>query len=147
MTRLAWCRCTCGSSPALGDNGDHVDMIIGEVKEGRAELNRGATRPAVLRAALLRFGCCSEEQVPAVVDRLLERGHAVTSCSHRVRLVAFGSYPGEHGNHDTILLGHVIGFLESYIQSHWALLRHAQFKDSTFNLLVTLQKARQSHQE
>lgn len=37
---------------------DRVDMLIGEVKEGRAEINRAARDPEVLRAVLVRFGCC-----------------------------------------------------------------------------------------
>jgi hypothetical protein len=46
---------------ALGSLTEQADMIIGEVKEGRAELNQGAKDPAVLRAALTRFGCCEGE--------------------------------------------------------------------------------------
>jgi hypothetical protein len=41
--------------PALGQRSDRSDMIVAEVKEGRAELNRAARDPAVLRAALVRF--------------------------------------------------------------------------------------------
>ena len=128
--------------PALGDHHRQVDMIIGEVKEGRADLNRGATRPAVLRGALARFGCCAAEELPPIVEELLRRGHATTACGHRVRLVAFGSYPSERGPYDTILLGQIVDFLEEYIEANWALVGQAQFKDPAFNLLVTLRKAR-----
>lgn len=128
--------------PALGDDHGQVDMIIGEVKEGRADLNRGATRTAVLRGALARFGCCATDELPAVVEELLRRGHATTACGHRVRLVAFGSYLSNRGPYDTILLGQVIDFLDDYIQANWALVGQAQFKDPAFNLLVTLRKAR-----
>lgn len=44
--------------PELGCAAEQADMLIGEVKEGRAELNRGAREPAVLRAVLTRFRCC-----------------------------------------------------------------------------------------
>jgi len=50
--------------PALGVRGDHPDMLIGEVKEGRAELNGAATDAAVLRAVLTRFGCCPPRSTP-----------------------------------------------------------------------------------
>ena len=49
------------SDPALGASDDRVDMIVGEVKEGRAELNRGARDPRVLEAVLTRFGCARSQ--------------------------------------------------------------------------------------
>src|SRR5262245_36798390 len=64
--------------PRLGGFGNEADMLIGEVKEGRAELNAAARDPAVLRAVLTRFGCCQPEHVPSVVDVLLKKGHART---------------------------------------------------------------------
>src|SRR5690349_12005948 len=60
--------------PLLGGVSDQADMLIGEVKEGRAELNASARDPLVLRAALSRFGCCSTEHVPEVVQALLQNG-------------------------------------------------------------------------
>lgn len=42
--------------PALGIPADRADMIIGEVKEGRAVLNDAATVAGVLRAVLVAFG-------------------------------------------------------------------------------------------
>jgi hypothetical protein len=53
---------------ALGLDAAHVDMIIGEVKVGAAELNRAATDPAVLRSALMRFGCCERQETARVKD-------------------------------------------------------------------------------
>lgn len=44
--------------PAFGIGGAQADMLIGEVKEGRAELNPAALDPDVLQVALTRFGCC-----------------------------------------------------------------------------------------
>jgi hypothetical protein len=130
--------------PALGSVGESADMIIGEVKEGRAELNQGARDPAVLRAALTRFGCCSAGHVRQVVEALLRKGHAKTPCGHRVRLVAFGSTIERNGNqkYAAVSFGHVVGFLQDYIQQHWEALRHTQFKDSTLGFLLTLEKAR-----
>ena len=56
----------------LGGKPDEADMLIGEVKEGHAELNAVARDPAVLRAALTRFGCCRPQEVSAVVHTLLQ---------------------------------------------------------------------------
>jgi hypothetical protein len=130
--------------PRLGPPADEVDMIIGEVKEGRATLNRGAADADVLRGALLRFGCCSADDIPDVVEELLHRGKARTHCGHRVRLVAFGSYAVPDARHQTILLGDILDFLQGYIRANWALIKNAQFKDPAFNLLTVIEKARRA---
>lgn len=119
------------------------DMIIGEVKEGRAELNRGARNSKVVAAVLARFGCCSADTVAGVVETLLRDGHAVTGTDHRVRLIAFGSLNSDGNNKpfESIELGHVIAYLQSYLREHWEVLRHAQFKHPAFGFLMTLEKA------
>lgn len=64
--------------PLLGRPGEMADMLVGEVKEGRARLNPAARDPAVLRAALVRFGCCTEAEAPRIVSDLARRGEATT---------------------------------------------------------------------
>lgn len=129
--------------PELGAPADAADMVIGEVKEGRAELNPATRDPEVLRVALARFGCCPLERTAEAVDALLRRGHATLPNGHRVRMVAFGTEKG--GPRRTIdrrvTLGHVTEYLRSYLHEHWAVLRHAQFKDPALGFLVTLVKA------
>ena len=49
--------------PALAVDPDRVDIIIAEVKEGKAELNASARDPKVLRAALNRFGAVPEDRI------------------------------------------------------------------------------------
>ena len=131
--------------PKLCSVGDRTDMIIGEVKEGRAELNKAARDPVVLKTVLTRFGCCSPSHVPDVVQTLLQKGHAQTNSGHHVRLVAFGSTTGNGGGprHTVISLGHITEFLHEYIQQYWHILHHADFKDPAFGFLVMLEKARQ----
>ena len=63
--------------PILAAPDDAVDMLVGEVKEGRAELNPASHDPAVLSTVLARFGCCSLEETGPVVDALLRRVLAV----------------------------------------------------------------------
>ncbi|MDV3294815.1 MAG: hypothetical protein LOY01_03225 [Brachybacterium paraconglomeratum] len=132
--------------PALALVEGLVDMLIGEVKEGRAELNAAATNPAVLRAALLRFGCCGADEAVAAVDQLQRRGTAVLSAGHRVRLVAFGSTaPGAgHPRHLTITLAHVVEFLTAYVRREWDVLRHTDSKDPALGMLMLLEKARRT---
>lgn len=139
---------TFAPDPQLGGVSDEADMLIGEVKEGRAELNAAARDPAVLRAALTRFGCCAPDHVPAVVEALLQHGRAHTHCGHLVRLIAFGSLPplSNGGKYAVISLGHVHEFLEGYIHEHWDVLCHAQFKDLAFAFEVILEKARRGQE-
>jgi hypothetical protein len=117
-------------------------MMIGEVKEGRAELNRAARDPQVLRAVLVSFGCCAEQHVASVVERLLRNGVTSLPSGHQVRLAAFGSTveAGSHGYH-AMELGHVVKFLQQYLRDYWDVLRHAQFKHPAFGFLMTLEKA------
>lgn len=130
--------------PELGVPPEIADMLIGEVKEGRAEFNTATRDPDVLKAALVRFGCCSDERVDGTVDRLLRDGHATLPNGHRIRMVAFGARVGDvdRPGATTVSLGHVAEFLRSYLSDHWDVLRHAQFKDPTLGLLMVLEKAR-----
>ena len=130
--------------PALGIDGDNADMLIGEVKEGHAELNRNARNPDVLRTVLARFGCCSMRSVDATVQQLINTGKSVTHSGHRVRLIAFGSSSGRppRGGYSTLTLGHIISFIEEYLDQHWKVLRHAQFKHPALGLFMVLKKAR-----
>jgi hypothetical protein len=130
--------------PELGASDDRVDMILGEVKEGRAELNRGARNPHVLKAVLTRFGCCSAADAPAVVDNLLQKGVSELPHGHRARLVAFGTQaPGALGYRcQVILLSQVVWFAQEFLRENWDILRHAPTKDMTLGLLTVLEKIR-----
>jgi hypothetical protein len=117
-------------------------MLIGEVKEGKAEMNEAAREPAVLQAALTRFGCCQHCHVYDIVQQILQKGRATTNCGHRVRMVAFGASPGHLGRprYDVVSLEHIYCFLTDYIYQHWEVLHQAQFKDQIFGFLVMLER-------
>ena len=132
---------------ALSVSGDEADMIIGEVKEGRAELNKNAINPNVLRIVLARFGCCSIEQVDPVVDQLISKGKASTHDGHHIRLVAFGSIDTKDQPYEVITIGHIIQFIENYLFEHWAVLRNTQFKHPALGLFMVMQKARMNMKE
>jgi hypothetical protein len=130
---------------ALGMGGDHPDMLIGEVKEGRAELNGTATDAAVFRAVLTRFGCCPPDAVGAAVERLQHRGHAPLPGGHEVRLVAFGSsletgHAG--GRYFRMTLGDILEFVEGFLRRHWESLRVAESKDPALGFLLLREKAK-----
>ena len=128
--------------PVLGASPLEPDMIIGEVKEGRATLNAAATDPAVLRAVFARFGCCEPSQSPALVDTLLLTGSAVLPNQHRVRLVAFGGTVADSPGRPfhAVSLGHVARSIQDHIRSNWGVLRYSDHKDPAFGFLVMLEK-------
>lgn len=135
--------------PELGCPSQQGDMLIGEVKEGHANLNQGARDPAVLEAVLTRFGCCRPSRVSGTVKNLMRDGRANTDCGHMVHLVAFGSLPpaSKIPPCRVITLGHVERFLTDYIREHWEIVRQIQFKELAFGFLLLLEKARQGLQE
>lgn len=127
----------------LGVASGAIDMIIGEVKEGRVGINSGIRDPAVLKVVVSRFGN-SDEEDDRVVQALLNSGNAILQNGYVVRLIAFGAFPpGQPVPPCRIIsLGHVLNFLQAYVRKHWAILRHLQFKDPAFGFLMTLEKAR-----
>jgi hypothetical protein len=131
--------------PTLGVGRDQADMVIGEVKEGRAELNQGTTDRDVLRAALTRFGCCPADDVGGEVDALMRHGRATTPVGHCIRLVAFGSMaPDGSHKYEVILLGHIVRFLREYMNEHWEVLHASESKDPALGFLMTVEKALRS---
>jgi hypothetical protein len=129
--------------PALGVATDQADMIIGEVKEGRAELNKAASQPEVLATALTRFGCCPHSHAAPLALDLLRHGSVATAAGHRVRLVAFGSLPPAHrsAEYAVFVLSQVIEYLRSYMSRHWDRLQSSESKDPGLGFLMTLEKA------
>ena len=133
-----------GPDPMLRVCGDRPDMLIGEVKEGRAVLNAAATNPGVVRAALLRFGCCGPHDLEPTVRRLLERGTADLANGHRVRLVAFGTGMPDRVHHRylVITLGRCLEYLTAYVRDNWDVVRHTESKDPALGMLMLLEKIR-----
>ncbi|HWS70461.1 MAG TPA: hypothetical protein VN605_00025 [Thermoanaerobaculia bacterium] len=127
----------------LGVAADTIDMIIGEVKEGRVGINSGIRDAEVLKAVISRFGNTAEED-DRVMQDLINTGMATLQSGYSVRLIAFGAFPpGSPVPPCRIIsLGHVLNFLQTYVRKHWSMLRHLQFKDPAFGFLMTLEKAR-----
>ena len=129
--------------PVLGAPGEASDMIIGEVKEGRAAVNAAARDPRVLRAVLVAFGCCTPDEAPALAARIAQEGRARLPGGHEVRLVAFGGQDGAAAGPGVtvISLGHVVEQIREYLRQHWEIVRHMDAKDPAFGFLLTLEKA------
>src|SRR5690606_35268337 len=136
-------RPTQAADELLGAPDDRIDLLVCEVKEGRAELNQGARDPDVIAAALTRFGCCPADAIDAVVQHVLNKGRAIMPGGHQVRLIAFGTTVEPEYVHgfQAVTLGHVVRFLREYLRDHWDVLRQVQTKDPAMGLLMTLEKA------
>ena len=127
---------------ALRVSPDQADMLIGEVKEGRAVLNEAASDPAVLRTVLTTFGCCARAESARIADTLLREGQALLPNGHRVRTTIFASLTAEaDARYLVISLSHVVQFLRAYIDEHWEVVRQAEAKDPAFGFLLMMAKA------
>lgn len=127
--------------PDLGASLDQADMIIGEVKAGRARFNPAASNPLVVAAGLARFGCCSPAAAKDLAYQLIRRGHAKTAHGHTVRMVAFGSRTDQATRWHSVSLKHIVCFLTDHLREHWTELKYADFKNPALSLLALFEKS------
>lgn len=130
--------------PALHLVADCVDVIIGEVKQGPAELNPGILDHAVLHSMLRRVAWVYDDgDVEPVVIGLQDGGTHFSEARGgglvRTRLVAFGR--SEKSDLNTIALGHVVTTLLRFFEEHEPAFRPVQFRDPAPALLRLLLKA------
>ena len=132
--------------PVLNAQDERPDLLIIEVKEGRAELNKGARNPAVLDAVLRRWGFCPVGQLPKTVQRLRRKGRADISDGPRIRILAFGSVIDRRRvrGFEAISLDHVAAYLRGYLREHWEMIRHAHIKQPALGLMALLEQADQA---
>lgn len=132
-----------GVDPELDVDLERVDLIIGEVKEGRADLNSSARDPQVLRAALNRFGAVAEGRIDEVIASLLADGEAEHPEGPRIRLMSFGARPPTQrdATYRWRLLGDLAGFMHTTITDHWSAAQTIQSKDPALSFLLLLEKA------
>lgn len=127
--------------PVLQAPPEHTDMIVGEVKQGRAFVNPATRDPQVLAGALSRFGCCAPDEGHEVVRELLRRGRAHTSSGHAVRMVVFasGGERAPRGWH-WIRLDHVVSFMDAFLRRRHDIYRGVDLQDPALAWLALLQK-------
>ncbi|HNP64217.1 MAG TPA: hypothetical protein PKH39_09785 [Woeseiaceae bacterium] len=133
---------TMQTDPVLECPPDRTDMIVAEVKQGRAQVNPGSRNRDVLAAALVRFGCCSSEEAPGLTQALLQHGRAQGKSEHIVRMVLFASSGaraprGWHWVH----LDHVFQFLDTYLRSEQSVLGHVDLHDPALAWLSLMHKS------
>ncbi len=129
------------TDPVLGCSDDRTDMVVAEIKQGRAQVNPGARNRHALAAALARFGCCGLREAPGLVQALLQRGRAQGESQHVIRMVLFASRGeqaprGWHWVH----LDHVFRYLDSYLRQSRDVLGSVDLHDPALSWLALLHK-------
>lgn len=116
------------------------DMIIGEVKEGKAKFNKNIFEPEVLKTVLIRFGCCEYSEVETAVNSLISKGFYDISHRHTIRMIIFCIENQIIYKYKTISLNHILNFLKEYINNNWEFFKTANYKDQGLGFMVTLEK-------
>ena len=131
---------------SLVSDRSRIDVIIGEVKEGKPRVNdRMRSRDALL-TALRRVGLLPESRLGSVVDELQHRGVAVRTkdvfAPFRIRILAFGH--GEGGGrqgYTVVPLRHVAGFVENFLDRYHDVLKPSDLPGA-MGILHLLRKLR-----
>ncbi len=129
--------------PVLANDGDTIDVIIGEVKQGDAELNPGIKDHAALHSMLRRvewlYGEDLDDVITGVQARLVHRSPSVGGGSVRTRLVAFGR--AEASSETVISLDHVVSTMLAFFEEYEDAFRPVQFRQAAPGFLRLLLKA------
>ncbi|WP_323844321.1 hypothetical protein [Microbulbifer magnicolonia] len=130
--------------PALDSPTDQPDMIVGEVKRGRARFNSAARRPEVLAAALMRFGCCEPKHAHSLAQKLVHSGEETSARGHIVRMIAFGGIEPEQPppHWHVVSLETIVDCLQKHLHDNWNLMRQVRFSNDALDLLSLLERAR-----
>jgi len=137
------CEALVIEDPVLQLEDDCVDVIIGEVKQGPAELNPGIKDHAVLHSMLRRVEWLYDEPAANVIEGLQSRNVHIADARGggrvRTRLVAFGR--SSKNNVTTISHTHIIKTLLEVFSEHEDAFRPVQFKEPAPAFLRLLLKS------
>ena len=134
--------------PRLVDDPDVVDVIVAEVKEGKARVNDALRHSDALETALRRVGCVPDPHMERAVAEMQERGEVRLEPDEaglpiRIRLVAFGDgASGPRPGYTVIALSHVAHFVERHLDRYHEVLQPADLGDTPVGLLHLLRKLR-----
>jgi len=136
------------TDPALGTIDDGIDVIVGEVKEGKAQLNRPLQRVDTIAFTLRRVGCCPEEYVGEEAQRIARDGSHTFSMPGgmpcRLRLVVFaGRESVDEPGVLTIPLAHCAEFIRRRLGEARDVLAGIHFKDPILGLYALEEKLAQ----
>lgn len=125
-----------------------VDVLIAEVKEGKARINDRLRSGEALLTALRRVGCAPDEQLLEAVEELQRHGTAridppAGGTPVQVRILAFGEgTTGERSGYSVVSLGHVARFVESYLDRYHRALLPSDLPEPALGILHLLRKVR-----
>jgi hypothetical protein len=123
-----------------------IDVIIAEVKEGRAHLNRAIRSPEALRLGLARVGVCNEQELDKAAISLSEQAVVRLESSkpvRQVRLVAFGMGTSRKTlTHYVVSLKDAWEFVHTIVQRGHEMLLPATLSDPVLGLLHLENKLR-----
>lgn len=129
--------------PVLRLEDDTIDVIVGEVKQGPAELNPGIKDHGVLHSMLRRVEWIYAVEVSKVIEGLQRDGIFVSPSKGggrvRTRLVAFGR--SHFSNVNTIALSHIVTTMLSFFEEHEDAFRPIQFREPAPAFLSLLLKS------
>ncbi|MBT8212260.1 MAG: hypothetical protein KJN71_03840 [Acidimicrobiia bacterium] len=130
--------------PVLQLEEDCVDVIIGEVKQGHAELNPGIKDHGVLHSVLRRAEWLYDGDLDDVIQELQRDLISFTPARGgdgriRTRLVAFGR--AEESDLHTIQISHMIDTMLRFFDEHEEAFKPVQFRDPAPAFLRLLLKA------
>lgn len=131
------------TDPVLQVREATMDLLICEVKEGKARLNPNLSQRDTLTQTLERVGCCPPDHVAHHVDSLLRRGvakmdHQGVPC--RARIAVFAGRPG-HPRHALVVpLAHAAREVWEFLRVHEAELHATQFSQPALAQLGLLAK-------
>jgi len=120
-----------------------IDVVIGEVKQGQAELNANIKDHSVLHTMLHRiewlYGLPLDEVITGLQRKAIHTGPSCGQGDIRTRLVAFGR--SDTLDHKTISLSHIVRTMIEFMESHEDALKPIQFKEPAPAMLRLLMKA------
>ena len=141
--READCEMLLIDDPVLELERDTIDVIVGEVKQGQAELNPGIKDHGVLHSLLRRvewlYGDDLGEVIRGLQQQGIHRGDSRGGARIRTRLVAFGRSP--FSNLNTVSLSHMITTLLDFFEEHEDAFRPIQFREPAPAFLSLLLKS------
>lgn len=131
--------------PELGVPSDCMDLIIGEVKEGRPRVNPALRSRETLTTALARLGLTSHRQAESLVKGLQKKGEVRIEAGGRVpcriRLMAFGGgSPVDRIGYRVFQLRRVARFVRSHLRRYEDVLRAVELADPALGVLHLLEK-------
>ena len=141
--READCELLVIDDPVLELEPETIDVIVGEVKQGKADLNPGIKDHGVLHSMLRRVEWIYAEGLEPVIQGLqrdsVHRAPSHAGAEVRTRLVAFGR--SDFSDTNTIALGHIVTTMLAFFEEHEDAFRPILFREPAPALLRLLLKS------